>query len=331
NASLSERCVSHEIDYLPKTDSDNSPESITDISSEISELDESMISDTSPCKSAESDVFIEISYLNESMISETSSNFESADTISDVEMSSDEDTHFSHEIDSNDEMANVQPQSLSETELQALKIFSLFKRHNFTTSASRDIRQTMKSVFPSSECVTVLNLDYIYSFVDIPPMKEVHYCEICNGVFPDNLDDFRCRVENCEGFRYKGGFSHQQKKDRQPRKSFILADIKQQLKHLLKTPGILKEIEKCKEEIEDRKNCRNLTDITNGQAYREILNEDNSFLQSPYNLSAIINTDGVNLYSSSRIELWPIFMAINELSPKARFSRDNMLLVGIWQ
>ncbi|WAR10081.1 LOW QUALITY PROTEIN: hypothetical protein MAR_035157, partial [Mya arenaria] len=231
---------------------------------------------------------------------------------SDVEMSSDEDTHFSHEIDSNDEMANVQPESLSETEWQALKIISLFKRHNFY-HFSLDILQTMKSVFPSSECVAVLNLDYIYSFVDIHPMKEVHYCEICNGVFPDNLDDFRCRVENCEGFRYKGGFSHQHKKDRQPRKR------------------ILKEIEKCKEEIEDRKNCRNLTDITNGQAYREILNEDNSFLQSPYNLSAIINTDGVNLYFSSKIELWPIFMAINELSPKAGFSRDNMLLVGIWQ
>ncbi|KAL3880287.1 hypothetical protein ACJMK2_032535 [Sinanodonta woodiana] len=29
--------------------------------------------------------------------------------------------------------------------------------------------------------------------------------------------------------------------------------------------------------------------------------------------------------------LWPIFMVINELRPKARFSRDNMLLAGIWQ
>lgn len=37
------------------------------------------------------------------------------------------------------------------------------------------------------------------------------------------------------------------------------------------------------------------------------------------------------MYSSSKIELWPIFIAINELSPSVRFSRDNMLLVGIWQ
>ena len=45
-------------------------------------------------------------------------------------------------------------------------------------------------------------------------------------------------------------------------------------------------------------------------------------------LTALLNTDGVNLYSSSKVELWPIFLAINELSPKARFSRDNLLLVG---
>lgn len=44
-----------------------------------------------------------------------------------------------------------------------------------------------------------------------------------------------------------------------------------------------------------------------------------------------MNTDGVNLYSSSRIELWPIFLAINELSPGLRFSRENLLIAGIWQ
>ena len=48
-------------------------------------------------------------------------------------------------------------------------------------------------------------------------------------------------------------------------------------------------------------------------------------------LSAILNTDGVNLYSSSRVELWPVFMAVNELNPKLRFARENLLLIGLWQ
>lgn len=55
------------------------------------------------------------------------------------------------------------------------------------------------------------------------------------------------------------------------------------------------------------------------------------FLKESENLTAIFNTDGVNLYSSSKIELWPIFLAINELSPPKRFSRENILLAAMWQ
>lgn len=60
--------------------------------------------------------------------------------------------------------------------------------------------------------------------------------------------------------------------------------------------------------------------------------KDGEFLDPKLqNITAVFNTDGVNLYSSSKVELWPIFLAINELSPPKRFSRDNILLVGIWQ
>lgn len=56
-----------------------------------------------------------------------------------------------------------------------------------------------------------------------------------------------------------------------------------------------------------------ITDISDGLIYREISNDfqdDDAFL-----LTALLNTDGVNIYSSSKVELWPIFLAINELSP----------------
>lgn len=73
-----------------------------------------------------------------------------------------------------------------------------------------------------------------------------------------------------------------------------------------------------------------ITDITDGQSYRQLL-EEGEFLSFDNNLSAIMNTDGVNLYSSSRVELWPIFIAINELSPAVRFARENIIIAGIWQ
>ena len=74
-----------------------------------------------------------------------------------------------------------------------------------------------------------------------------------------------------------------------------------------------------------------LTDITDGECYRAMMGEDLFLDKAKNNLTAIFNTGGVNLYSSSKVELWPIFLAINELSPAQRFSRNNILLLGLWQ
>jgi hypothetical protein len=49
------------------------------------------------------------------------------------------------------------------------------------------------------------------------------------------------------------------------------------------------------------------------------------------NLTVTLNTDGVNLYSSSKTELWPMFLVVNELSPSIRFARENIMLAGLWQ
>ena len=55
------------------------------------------------------------------------------------------------------------------------------------------------------------------------------------------------------------------------------------------------------------------------------------FLSEPNSISGIFNTDGVQLYSSSSVKLWPIYVAINEIPPKQRFAKENMILAGLWQ
>ena len=74
-----------------------------------------------------------------------------------------------------------------------------------------------------------------------------------------------------------------------------------------------------------------MTDILDGSSYRSMMGEDGFLKKSSNNLTGIFNTDGVNLFSSSKIELWPIYLAINELSPQKRFTRENIIFVGIWQ
>lgn len=88
--------------------------------------------------------------------------------------------------------------------------------------------------------------------------------------------------------------------------------------------GILDDLKRHKTDTEEIV----FKDICDGKLYKETqkrLSSDN------LNLTATLNTDGVNLYSSSKVELWPIFLAINELSPSLRFARQNILLAGLWQ
>lgn len=82
--------------------------------------------------------------------------------------------------------------------------------------------------------------------------------------------------------------------------------------------GVWANIQKCKQDIRRRMDRGDtaIQDITDGTAYRSMC-EEGQFLSSSTNLSAVMNTDGVNLFSSSKVQLWPIFLAINELSPAA--------------
>ncbi|KAH3895967.1 hypothetical protein DPMN_020136 [Dreissena polymorpha] len=155
---------------------------------------------------------------------------------SDSDLSSDTESQYSSFSDTANVLSKHQNDMLT-NELEALTIVSCFRRHNLTTSACKDIMNTVKSVCNDSKNAHMLNYDYLMTFFDSNPLNEVHYCEVCCAVFPKDLDIFQCCTINCEGLRYKGPRSKQNNKDRQARKCFIIADMKNQLRDLLQSPG----------------------------------------------------------------------------------------------
>lgn len=49
------------------------------------------------------------------------------------------------------------------------------------------------------------------------------------------------------------------------------------------------------------------------------------------NLSFAFNTDGVPLFKSSKVSMWPVYILVNELPPHAeRKLRENVLFYGVW-
>jgi len=44
----------------------------------------------------------------------------------------------------------------------------------------------------------------------------------------------------------------------------------------------------------------------------------------------ILNTDGISVFKSSKLSLWPVLLSIVNLSPSIRMNKDYILLAGVW-
>ncbi len=57
---------------------------------------------------------------------------------------------------------------------------------------------------------------------------------------------------------------------------------------------------------------------------------DGRFFSSPDNLALSLNTDGVPLFKSSSVSLWPVYFVVLNLPAKIRMNAENVLLGGLW-
>lgn len=62
-------------------------------------------------------------------------------------------------------------------------------------------------------------------------------------------------------------------------------------------------------------NGNKLEDIYDGKEYRK----HQHFVSQPGNITLTVNTDGVSIFKSANISLWPVWLAINELPPHVRY------------
>ncbi|XP_060556799.1 uncharacterized protein LOC132717364 isoform X2 [Ruditapes philippinarum] len=233
---------------------------------------------------------------------------------------SSEDSLFSDSQSSDsDENEEHYPVYASDAKTKALNLLQCFKRHNLTASACKDVlktvKDTVKDILPENEKAihSLLSYEKLLSHIPSSTYKKIHYCSVCECVTPNNGNSSECNSENCRG-RIK---------------SFMIANVADLLCNMLKAPGIFEDILMTKQRIHQNENDTKITDIHSGKMYK--VSERNLPECESIHLTGTMNTDGVNLYSSSKVELWPVFMAINELSPELRFSRENLLVLGLWQ
>ncbi|XP_069102037.1 uncharacterized protein [Argopecten irradians] len=139
------------------------------------------------------------------------------------------------------------------------------------------------------------------------------YCVSCKKLFSNENE---CKTPSCNG----------SKNNPDCKKYFVTSKLDIQLKEIFERPGIWELIEQSHILTTGDVIC----DIKNGEGYRK-LQEPGGFLHGTTNITLSLFTDGIPLYKSSSVSLWPVYLLINELPPKERFQRKNLILWGVWK
>lgn len=71
-----------------------------------------------------------------------------------------------------------------------------------------------------------------------------------------------------------------------------------------------------------------IEDIYDGSIYSK--GDLKEFLENPNNISLTWCTDGVPVFKSTKLSIWPFYMRINELPYNLRILRENTILAGLY-
>lgn len=77
---------------------------------------------------------------------------------------------------------------LPENEVQALAILSFVNRHNLTGAAADDLMRLFKALYPKSGIAGNKSYREILELVKAGVPKIIHYCSVCERVFPEDPD-----------------------------------------------------------------------------------------------------------------------------------------------
>lgn len=252
-----------------------------------------------------------------------SSDEESKDSIY-SSLSSDSEDYISSQ-DTEDSETEEDVPTFSKCDESFMVTLSFTMKHHLSGQASSDLLTLLKLLGKSEHQMGDMSLKKLKELVGACDADIIHFCEKCFTIFPEDLEVYKCTQEGCPGLRYKGSEGNQVKK--QKKSFFTSLSVTRQIRDLREREGIWEALtsykSKCAEE-------NFISDILNAEVCKNLKSGGN-FLDSEHNLSLIFNTDGIPLYQSSGISLWPVYLAINELPPSMRFSRKNMILWGVWQ
>jgi len=200
---------------------------------------------------------------------------------------------------------------LSEGE-SSLLIFSFIVRHGISAAAVEDLLFLMKIHLPA-QAKTPLTRHALKNSIGFDYSQAVrhYYCSKCSAL----IEKSRSRNQTCNSCHTEIDF----RKLENLNSFFIHFPIENILKQKLQNPVLSNSLAKV---FRDRKKDRmHYSDITDGKLYKSLKLGDHDFTCS-------VNSDGVPVFKSSNVSLWPLLISINELNINIR--RKETMIAALW-
>ncbi|XP_051168594.1 uncharacterized protein LOC127290000 [Leptopilina boulardi] len=189
-------------------------------------------------------------------------------------------------------------------------ILSLLIRYQLTGSCLASILEViaMHCIQPNLCKKTLYFFKKFFRNIGVPLVRH-YYCSKCLKKLPSRSS----KCTKCKKFK---GISY-----------LIEIPLLTQLQVFFKRPGFFASLSH--RFTRKKQNEDNLEDIYDGKIYKK-LSKNGNILSSVNNISLMWNTDGVPLFKSSKISIWPFYFTINELPFAERIKKENMILAGLW-
>ncbi|XP_072047976.1 uncharacterized protein [Amphiura filiformis] len=205
-----------------------------------------------------------------------------------------------------------------------ISILNLASRPD-TTMATLSIVLDLIRLHLPEEAGDVEHLRSLYKFRQLcaestqtRTVKHHHVCPKCCYLFSDGED---CCPTNTAGKTCGGQRWHYVGQRRQPSAFFIEMDAAHQIEQFFQDPAFVENVNQTHGSQDGA-----IRDVYDGSLYRD----NYEFLQQENNISLLWHTDGVSIYNSADLQIWPMQAVINELPLRKRFSKKNVVLFGLW-
>lgn len=191
-------------------------------------------------------------------------------------------------------------------------------RYNISNEGRKSIMELLKiCAGPVFHNINVSNYRFTKQFDPSDDKINYHfYCTSCNSkLYSTTKQQFAANKKLCESCKREHNISLLSKN------MFVSIDLRYQIDLVLQDTNVRKALIQKMNARNIRREDGCITDISDGELYREIITK------CPTSLAFNINTDGAPLFHTSKRSFWPLQLILNDLPPKMRFK--YVLMAGV--